>query len=348
MTVSHFYADAPIGELYAWFADEARGSSAVWERLCRWIAGDAAAEGLRARLDALPGLKRQPNLYLGAIKMLGAPLEPGPGHLAWVGLHWREVERIVLDRSTQTNEPGRCATLLAYLAALGERLALIEVGMSAGLCLVPDRYAYAWALPDGQVHCLGEAGAPVLRCAVRGELAVPARMPEVAWRAGIDLNPLDPGDPDDAAWLEALVWPGQAERAERLHACIEAAIGVPIERVRGDALDHLEELVDRAPADATVVVLHSAVLAYFARDDRRRFAELMGRLGRERGVRWLANEGERVVPGVRDRVPAWAGPPSFVLCLDGEPVARTGPHGQYLTPLPGQVAGRPAHGMLAP
>ena len=30
-------------------------------------------------------------------------------------------------------------------------------------------------------------------------LALP--VPDIAWRAGIDLSPLDPLDPDDAAWL---------------------------------------------------------------------------------------------------------------------------------------------------
>ncbi len=45
-------------------------------------------------------------------------------------------------RSTQTSEPGRCATLLLLLARLPQPLALLEVGASAGLCLLPDRYGY--------------------------------------------------------------------------------------------------------------------------------------------------------------------------------------------------------------
>ncbi|GAB3624067.1 hypothetical protein GCM10027418_21510 [Mariniluteicoccus endophyticus] len=335
MKGAHFYADASIVDLYAWFADETAASSPTWERLCRWIAADAAAEPLRERLHGLPGMKRQPNLFLGAAKMLGAPLEPGTDHLAWVERHWPDVEGVVLTHATQTNEPGRCATLLPYLAGVGERLALVEVGMSAGLCLVPDRYAYAWRRPDGVVDRLGDAGAPLLACDVDDEdLPLPATMPEVVWRAGIDLNPLDPADADDAAWLRALVWPGETEREQRLADCLGAAAGVPVERVAGDALDHLAEVVGRAPRDATVVVFHSAVLAYFSRDDRRRFADLVGGLD----VRWVANEGERVVPGVRDRVPPWGGPPSFVLSVDGQPVARTAPHGQWLAPLRGMLA----------
>ncbi|GAB3701117.1 DUF2332 domain-containing protein [Mariniluteicoccus flavus] len=327
MKGAHFYADATIPELYAWFADETAASSSTWERLCRWIAADRAAEPLRVRLDALPGTKRQPNLFLGALKLLGGPVAPGDEHLAWVEAHWPTVEGIVLTRATQTNEAGRCATLLPTLASLGERLALIEVGMSAGLCLVPDRYAYRWTREDGSVHELGRgAGAPVLACSVSGEVDLPTTMPEVVWRAGVDLNPLDPGDSADAAWLEALVWPGEEDRQRRLHRALEAAAGEEVVTVRGDALEELATLVDRAPSDATVVVMHSAVLAYFDRDARRRFAELVTSLG----VRWLANEGERVVPGVRDRLRPWDGSPGFVLSLDGTPIARTGSHGQYL------------------
>lgn len=74
----------------------------------------------------------------------------------------------------------------------------------------------------------------------------------------------------------------------------------------------------------------------------------MERLRAERGVRWLVNEGERVVPGVRERVGEWDGPPSFVLALDGRPLARTGPHGQWLAPLPGAAARDAPRGMLAP
>ena len=103
-------------------------------------------------------------------------------------------------RATQTNEAGRCAVLLPVLAALPQPLALLEVGASAGLCLYPDRYAYRYG---DQV--LG-AGEPVLDCAATGVAPPPAR-PEVVWRAGLDLNPLDVTDPADVAWLDALIWP---------------------------------------------------------------------------------------------------------------------------------------------
>jgi hypothetical protein len=67
-------------------------------------------------------------------------------------------------RRTQTNEVGRCAVLLPALAELPEPLALLEVGASAGLNLLPDRYSYEYLHPDGAVHRVaGRAADPLAR-----------------------------------------------------------------------------------------------------------------------------------------------------------------------------------------
>ena len=54
-------------------------------------------------------------------------------------------------------------------------------------------------------------------------MPLPERVPEVAWRQGVDLNPLDVTDPDTAAWLTALVWGGHTDREERLQAALRVA-----------------------------------------------------------------------------------------------------------------------------
>lgn len=82
-----------------------------------------------------------------------------------------------------------------------------------GLCLYPDRWGYAWSTDDGPV-VLGDE--PRLPCRVKGPAPLPERLPEVAWRGGIDLNPLDVADADAMAWLETLVWPEQDDRRARL------------------------------------------------------------------------------------------------------------------------------------
>lgn len=329
MKDSNFYAEASIAELYHWFADAAVGSSPTWVDVCRWVADSHALDDL---LHPLPGLKRQPNLFLAALRFCGAPLVPGDELAGWVREHWDEVEQVVLTHATQTNEPGRCATLAPVLASIGEPLALIEVGMSAGLCLAPDRYGYRYHRHDQVTELPAPGhGAPIFDCLVSGAEGRPLARPEVVWRAGIDLNPLDPGDADDAAWLRALVWPDQPDRERRLARALAVTAETEVHRVSGDAVAELPALIDRAPAGATVVVMHSAVLAYFEPRQCAEFAALMARLQRERGVRWVSNEGTGVLPDVVARLgDRPMRPDEFLLALDGEPVAATGSHGQRL------------------
>ena len=52
----------------------------------------------------------------------------------------------------------------------------------------------------------------------RGPVPLPGRVPDVAWRAGLDLNPLDVTSADDVRWLQCLLWPGETGRQERLAA----------------------------------------------------------------------------------------------------------------------------------
>ena len=104
-----------------------------------------------------------------------------------------EIEGVMLERRTQTNEATRCALMLPLLAQLPQPLALLEVGASAGLCLLPDRYGYDY---DG--HALGD-GPPVLRPTSRTTLPLPHALPRDRWRAGLDLNPIDVTDDDQVA-----------------------------------------------------------------------------------------------------------------------------------------------------
>ncbi|WP_224278328.1 DUF2332 domain-containing protein [Nocardioides lacusdianchii] len=304
---------------YLDFAAYAAGDSPCFEEWARGVADDPE---VLAWLGTLPTIKRQPNLVFAAARWHGAPA-PGP----YAGLRRvllgqePDVRATVMARATQTNEVGRLATLVPVLALVEGPLALVEVGASAGLCLFPDRYDYAWPPLGG----LRGSGGPVLTAQASGPLPLPVRHPEVAWRAGIDLNPLDVTDPDATAWLENLVWPEQDERRERLRAAIDVARQDPPLLVRGDLLDRLPDLLEQAAPHGTPVVLHSAVVAYLDEPDRRRFHALMTDLVTAGRCRWISNEGPRVLPDVTgDR----AVPPGrFVTALDGVPVALSHGHG---------------------
>ncbi len=306
---------------YLAFAEGAvAGVSPSYERICRWVAG---SEALIAFLEALPEPKRQPNLFLAALRVVaGVPEDAAALHRA-VAERGPEIAAQMRGRATQTNEPGRCATLLPAFARFGERIALLEVGASAGLCLLPDRYGY-----DYGAHRIAApaAEAPVFPCRVTGPAPLPARVPEIVWRAGLDLAPKDVRSAEDMAWLEALVWPEQTDRLARLQAAIRVARKDPPPLRTGDLARDLAAAVAEAPPDVPLVVFHTAVLAYVPPEERARFAaELRGL-----GAHWVCNEAPGVVPAHAAGLAAGPEGDRFVLAIDGRGVAWTHPHGAWL------------------
>lgn len=318
---------------YRQFAEyEARGNSAVYEQ---WGFAVAADDDLLTRLDALPRSKRQPNLLFGATRFLGLGDADASTFLAWTKAYWDDVMTVMATRTTQTNEAGRCAVLLPALAQIPGPIALIEVGASAGVCLYPDHYSYRYETSSGPVVLDPPGGPSSVLLGCRADADLDVSVPDVVWRAGLDLNPLDATDPDIRAWLRALVWPGQDDRLARLDAALDVVAADPAHLVAGDLTTDLQPLIDAAPADATVVVFHSAVLAYVDPDGRDRFRDSVT----ASRATWISNESGGVFPDLADALPSgWDTNGRFVLSVDGRPVALTGPHGQSYATLPSSVA----------
>lgn len=311
----------PFADRYDRFADlEAAGQSAIYESWARGVHADAA---MRDRIRTLPPAKQQPNLVFACSRLLGAPETLDYGSWRdWVVAHWERLVPEVLARSTQTNEPRRCASLLPAIADIREPIALIEVGASAGLCLVPDRYSYAWG--DARLDPDDGPSTVLLECDASGPVPLPERMPRIVHRAGVDLHPLDVAAPDDLRWLSTLVWPEQIARRERILAAADIVRADPPTLVAGDLVAELEPLVHAVPSGARVVVLAAGVLVYLSRVERERFVELV----RDLDVACVTLEGQGVVPGVQpEGVPPAA---SFALARDGGLVGFAGPHGQRL------------------
>ncbi|PBC83335.1 MULTISPECIES: DUF2332 domain-containing protein [unclassified Streptomyces] len=359
-----------LAERYREFSwRQARGRSAAHEELSARISHDPELCDLVS--GSLPaGGAQQPELLLATVRYLDGPhAELGPrGETAygrwreWTVRHWNEVRAVIMQRSPRTDEPAHCATLLPLLARLPQPLALLEVGTSAGLCLHPDRYRYRYLrryegdggsgapLTEAEAAAEAEAGAPesplVLECRTgwTADELLPGRgrMPRIVWRAGIGLDPLDPAaEPDDLRWLQALVWPGDEERAARLSAAVEAVRPAPRPRlVRGDLLQELPALAAEAPPGATLVIFHSAALADLAPARREEFTHLVRSLLRRRpgGGHWVSHEHPSVLPWIP--APARRSPHPddarlLTLALDERPVALTGPHGESLHRFPG-------------
>ena len=312
---------APTAERYRAFADvEARGMSPTYEA---WAHGVADDPGTIALIDELPPPKRQPNLVFSAARFHG--LAPGPygAFRDWIHAHWPAVRATASSHATQTNEAARCALHVPVLSRVEGPIALLELGASAGLCLFPDRYSYRYTGHPPLDPPSGPSPV-VLDCDARGPVPVPARLPEVVWRAGVDLNPLDVRNPEDLAWLDALVWPEHDDRRERLRAAARIVATDPPRIVTGDLNDRLASLAAAAPADATLVVLHTAVLAYLDETDRRRFAEQVRALPGH----WLSVEARTIVPGVELREDIDHDGTDFVLAVDGVQRAWAHPHGR--------------------
>jgi hypothetical protein len=304
--------------LYRDFADN--HAAAVSPRYAEFANGVASDDKVLQLLAARPLEKRQPNLLFAAVRLV-CGLPDSYAHFRQVLLaHVDEVMAVVANRRTQTNEVARCAAIYPILAGLRQPLALLEVGASAGLCLLPDRYAYSYS--DGSQ--VGDTGSPVqVSCQVHGPWSAPGQA-HVIWRGGIDLNPLSVHDPADMRWLELLIWPGQPQRVRRLHAAIEVARQQPPQVVAGDLIEQFGPLAASAPAGATLVVYHAAVLTYLPARRRRVFADVVARAG---GV-WIAQE----APGVLDWIvtPAPPDPSAFLLTVDGRPAAWTAAHGGWV------------------
>jgi hypothetical protein len=316
--------DRPVADGYRHFARrEAHGISAVYEAWANAVADDDAVLAL---IDTLPRPKRQPNLVFAAARHHGAD-STYDSFRSTMLKQWEPVRRTIMSRATQTNEAARCAVLLPFLAGLPQPLALIEVGAAAGLCLLPDLYSYRY---DDGTH-LDPADGPsevVITSQLGPGITAPSAMPQIAWRAGIDLAPIDVMDHEACAWLETLIWPGQPDRLERLKGALAIARRDPPRIVQGNLIEALPDLAHEAPADATLVVFHSAVLAYLSPEDRSHFLGLVNDLPGH----WISNEGQSVLP-VFPSPSIRADDGRFVLSVDGRPRALTDPHGRSMTGL---------------
>ena len=314
-------AIAHVARWYRHFSDhEAAGKSPLYALLAHGIADDRE---LQALLAQLPPVKRQPNLLFGVYRSLFSLAAGWEEFRGTLTANWPAISARMLERRTQTNEPQRCAVLMPVLAQLPGPLAIVEVGASAGLCLYPDLYGYDWS---GQVlpSPLGEQ-APLFPCAASGPVQPLAGHPEIVWRAGLDLNPLDVNDPEQMEWLETLVWPGQEDRAARLHQAISVARRDPAPIAQGDAIEDLPALLAQAPAGATTVVFHTAVLNYVEADRREAFAEMV----LEHADYWIANENPDIFPTHAPTTPPARGG-LFALALNRKPLAWTDSHGAQL------------------
>lgn len=181
------------------------------------------------------------------------------------------------EQDVQTNEVQRAWALLpAFLAVVdGRPFDLLELGPSAGLNLLWDRYRYRYATGawgDGPLELTGD-----------DRLPPPAelfdRRVSVVRRRGVDLNPIDATTDDGARVLQAFVWPDQVERLERLRRAIDVVRSDPPELIRGDYVELLSSLLADRVQGAQLVVFQTASTMYLDGAQRERLREAMHHAG---------------------------------------------------------------------
>jgi hypothetical protein len=293
------------------FAADARHlGSPLYERLALAVEDDPALRALAAR--ARP---RQPqaNILFAAVHFLvlrGArhPLrdfyataggeaqsDPFPAFRDFVIVHEEEVRALVETRITNTNEAARSCVLRAGFAALAQResapLQLIEIGPSAGLNMIWDRYGMRYRRGGAVVGEIAPDAPLVLDCEVRGAVTPPlAPAPAIAGRIGLELHPVDLSNPDDRDWLRALVWPDQPGRLDRLERAIAMHRRAPPTILGGDALALLPDALAGVPPREAVCVYHTIAVYQFSAEMKQALAAILALAGLRRPVWHLAFE----------------------------------------------------------
>ncbi|MFC7490484.1 MULTISPECIES: DUF2332 domain-containing protein [unclassified Knoellia] len=265
-------------------AEDVRAGGPTWEVL-RDLAG--CSEGAYPALRLLGSVHRvvlegrAPELAVHYPSVGGTP-----GEGLWEAFRAVVVEhsdelRALVEQPPQTNEVGRSAALLGGFTTVAGRtglpLRVLEVGTSAGLNLLWDRYRY-----ESDSWSWGDADAPVVIDDVFDGPAPDLAPARVVERAGCDLDPVDVTQDAGRLTLLSFIWPDQHVRRGRLEAAIQAFRDADPQPAveRADALTWLDErLAQRLPGVATVVT-HSVVVTYFDDESRRALDELLTRHGR--------------------------------------------------------------------
>ena len=266
-------------------AAQCEGRSPLYAELLRRYADDAVAAEIVGPDPAWDA----PLRLLGGLHFLVLGGEAG-----WddpLDRHREFLTDFVASQGVQTNEVQRSWVLLPLLLRVAERMGaeafdLVELGPSAGLNLVWDRYQYryeagGWGQEDAVLSFEG-----VERRPIPGRLL--ARRPEVRARVGIDRAPIDVTSEAGARLLRSFIWAGQDERLRRLDQAIEAVRADPPDLVRGDYVEELPDVLAALPHDGLTVVFQTASFGYIGDEGRARVRVVFEEAGESRALAFIS------------------------------------------------------------
>lgn len=293
------------------FADHNRERSPLYSLIARNAADDT---DIVAILSSAPDDDGQAMLLLASAHYLLAqsqdPLRRyyatlggtrAPDELTWSGFrrfvlsHETAIRGLLTTRFVQTNDVQRSGLIYPALGIASTQsdrpVAVLEIGCSAGLLMGLERFWYSYRHAGGDVQ-MGRPGSPIhLHCELGGNLLMmPVVDVEVAYRVGVDRQPVDTADPDQLAWLAACVWADRPARQRQLHAAVAEQRTAQPTLVLGDAINDLESAVRRIPSQLQVVVVTSWTMLYLSPERQQAFVVELIRISRDRKLWWIANE----------------------------------------------------------
>jgi hypothetical protein len=194
-----------------------------------------------------------------------------------------------LAHPPQTNETLRSAVLLGGFMTVAREFALplrlLEIGASAGLNTIWDKYRYRLGATE-----VGPATSPVLlETDWQGPLP-DLVMPEILSRASCDRSPIDLQDPVQRLRLRSYVWADQRLRLARLEGAISLALATGIQVEKADAADWLARQLAQPADRAVTVIYHSVMWQYLMPTTQQRLRELMEQAGQGSPLAWLRFE----------------------------------------------------------
>ncbi len=232
-----------------------------------------------------------------------------------------------LDRPPQTNEVGRAAMLwpglMTIAARFGPKMALLELGSSAGLNLNLDRFGY-----DLGGVLAGDRGSQVQLKPVWSGPVVQSQPVDIVSRYGVDRDPVDLNDADEVERLLSFVWVGQDARRARLEGAIAIAKAHPPQVAKADLVDWLAARLDEAPTPGvTRVVFNSIVMQYISAESRQKVVSLLATAGAmatcDTPLVWLQMEMAKMGEPPALLLQCWPGGDSQLL-------AKVHPHGHQI------------------
>jgi len=289
---------------------ECKGSSSLYEHLSEKIAADD--ESLQLAVHARQG-QPVPNLFFGAVHYLllkgewhelrefyGSIVnnprdanEAFPYFRDFCLNYQHEIIQLIENKLVQTNEVRRCSYLYPAFCYIYEKtkrpLALIEIGTSAGLQLLWDKYCYSYN-SDEEVY--GDALSELrIESEIQGTRPpfIHKQSPPVTTRIGIDLHINNLNNIEDYLWLKALIWPEHTERTASFEKASNCVKKQSLKLIEGDGVKLLADIALKVPEDSVVCVFHTHVANQIPVEDKHELIERIKKLGEERDVFHLYN-----------------------------------------------------------